>query len=99
MIKDKEDIFNDIDPDVKHFAEIFPDLNNSEHSDYYSIYKLNKNCVTNVTDLYIIHYNIRFLYVRHDEFLALVSVLHVKFDILRFSECWLTDATKQLVNF
>ena len=32
-------------------------------------------------------------------FLALLSVLRVKFDILCFSESWLTDATKQLIIF
>ena len=36
MNQHNDDIFNDIDPEVNHFAEIFPDLklNNSEHSDY-----------------------------------------------------------------
>ena len=46
-----------------------------------------------------IHCNIRSLYAHHDEFLSLLSVLRVKFDILCFSESWLTDATKQLLNF
>ena len=44
MNQDNDDIFNDIDPEVNHFAEIFPDLNNSVHSDYYSIDKFNENC-------------------------------------------------------
>ena len=35
MNQDNDDIFSDIDPEVNHFAEIFQDLNNSEHSDYY----------------------------------------------------------------
>ena len=83
MNQDNDDIFNDIDPEVNHFAEIFPDLNNSEHSDYYSIVKFNENFVTNVNDLYIIHYNIRSLYAHHDEFLSLLlNVLRVKFAIL-----------------
>ena len=47
-------ILNDIDPEVNHSAEIFPDVKNSEHSDYYSIDKFNENCVTNVNDLNII---------------------------------------------
>ena len=55
MNQDNDDIFNDIDPEVNHFADIFPDLNNSEHSDYYSIDKFNENCVTNVNALSIIH--------------------------------------------
>ena len=66
-------------------------LNNSEHSDYYSIDKYNENYVTNVNDLNIIHCNIRSLYAHHDEFLSLLSVLRVKFDILCFPESWLTD--------
>ena len=99
MNKDNDDIFSDIDSEVNHLAEIFPDVNNSEHSDYYSIDKFNENCATNVNDLNIIHCNIRSLYAHHDEFLALLSVLRVKFDILCFSESWLTDATKQLINF
>ena len=99
MNQDNDDIFNDIDPEVNHFAEIFPGLNDSEHSDYYSIDKFNENSVTNVNDLNIIHCNIRSLYAHHDEFLSLLSILWVKFHILCFSESWLTDATKQLINF
>ena len=45
MNQDNDDIFNDIDPEVNHFEEIFPDLKNSEHSDYYSIDKFNENCM------------------------------------------------------
>ena len=94
MNKDNDDIFNDIDPEVNNFAEIFPDLNNSEHSDYYTIDKIekfNENCVTNVNDLNIIHCNIRSLYAHHDEFLSLLRVFRVKFDILCFSAWELTD--------
>ena len=58
MNQDNDDIFNDIDAEVNHFAEIFPDLNNSEHSDYYSINKFNENWVINVYNLNIIHCNI-----------------------------------------
>ena len=84
------DIFNDIDPEVNHFAEIFPDLNNSEHSDNYLIDKFNENCVTNVNNLNTIHCNIRSLYAHHNEFLSLLGILCVKFGILCFSESWLT---------
>ena len=62
MNQDNDDIFNDIDPEVNHFSEIFHDLNNSERSDYYLIDKFNKNCVTNVNDLNISHCNIKPLY-------------------------------------
>ena len=79
MNQDNKDMFNDIDPVVNHFAEIFSDLNNSEHSDYYSIDKWNENCISNVNDLNIIHCNIRSLYAHYGEFLALLSVLRVKF--------------------
>ena len=41
MNEDTDDILNDIDPEVIHFAEIFPDLNNSGYTDYYSIDKFN----------------------------------------------------------
>ena len=40
MNQDNDDIFNDIDLEINHFAEIFPELNNSEHSDNY-IRKIN----------------------------------------------------------
>ena len=73
MSQDNDDIFNDIDVEVNYFVEIFPYLNNSEHSDYYSIDKFNKNCVTNVNNLNIIHCKIRSLYAHHDEFLALFN--------------------------
>ena len=70
MNQDNDNIYNDIDPEVNHFAEIFPAVNNFEHRDYYSIDKFNENCVTNINDLTIIHCNIRSLYAHHDEFLA-----------------------------
>ena len=73
MNQDNDDIFNDIDHEVNNFAEIFPDLNNSEHSDYYSIDTFNENFVTNADDLKIIHCNIRSLYAHHHEFLALLT--------------------------
>ena len=71
MNQDNDDIFNDIDLEVNHFTVIFPDFNNSEHSDYCSTDKFTANCVTNVNDLKIIHYNIRSLYAHHNEFLIL----------------------------
>ena len=74
MNQDNDDIFSDIDPEVNHFAEIFPDLNNSKHSDYYQIDKFSENFVTNVNNLNIIHYHIRSLYAHHDDFLALLCV-------------------------
>ena len=72
-------------PEINHFAEIFPDLNNSVHSDYYSIDKFNENCVTNVNDLNIIHCDIRSLYAHHDEFLALRHYL--AFFVLNLTFC------------
>ena len=59
--QDNNDIFNDIDPEVSHFANNIPRLN-SEHSDYYSIDKFNKYFISNVNDLNIIHCDIRSLY-------------------------------------
>ena len=85
MIQDNGDIFSDIDSEVNHFAEIFPDLNSSEHSDYYSIDKFNENCITNVKDLNIIHCKIRSLYAHHDEFFVLLIILRVKFYIFCFT--------------
>ena len=58
MNQDNDDILMILILEVNYFAEIFPDLNNSEHHDYYSIDKFNVNCITNVNDLNIIHYNI-----------------------------------------
>ena len=65
MNQDNDDIFNDIDLEVNHFADIFPDLNNSECSDYYLITQFNENCVTNVNDLNLIHCNIKSLYAHN----------------------------------
>ena len=61
--------------------------------------------MTNEHDLNIIKCNIKSQYAHDDEFLGIqlnseeLSVLHVIFDILCFSESWLTDATKQLASF
>ena len=53
--QDIDDRFNDIDPEVNHFAGIFPNLNHSEHTDYYSIDKLNEKFVNIVNGFNIIH--------------------------------------------
>ena len=87
----------DIDPELNHFSELYPDIHSSIISKYYSIEAFNKIDSKSSNDLAVIHVNVRSLFNKLDHFQALLDLLAVKFDIICFSECWLNESNKDLV--
>ena len=95
---DQEGIFADIDPELNHFSQLYPELNSTYKSDYYDITKFNTILSKNSKDLSLIHINIRSLFHKIDHLQALFDQLIVDFDIICFTESWLSDNNKDLVN-
>ena len=93
------DIFNDIDADMNHINSLFPDLRDSNSSLYYNYSEFNDVCTISDRNLSVVHINIRSLYPKIEEVKAELSLLDFQFDVLCFTESWLTDHIKNLVSF
>ena len=99
MHNEEDELFPHIDADLNHFNEIYPQLNHDDQSNYYDIDTFNKIKYTSNEDLTIIHLNIRSLSRNFDAVHTLFCALVLKFDIICFTESWLTDSTKSLYTF
>ena len=91
-------IFEDIDADINHLNNLFPDLNSNEESKYYDTHKFNSETVNNNNNFSILNLNIRSITSNFDTLNAFLSTLHIKFDILSFTESWLNETTKNLIK-
>lgn len=92
-------IFEDIDADLNHFNDLYPDLNGTS-SKYFTIDSANKEFSSHIspTDFSVIHCNIHSLLPKHDIFFAGVNGIGFKFDVFCFTESWLCEATKHMVQ-
>ena len=103
MIYDNEfnnnDFLDNIDVELNHFQDVYPNLNCKENSKYYNIDNYNKSTSNNNSDLKIFHQNIRSLNANYDYILGLFNSLNVQFDILCFSESWLTTHSSKYYEF
>ena len=90
------DIFSDIDANLNHFNEIYPDLNNVNKSQYYEQKAFNNLKITD-NDFKLFHHNIRSLNRNFDQLTALLSTLKTKFDVLCFTESWLHYSDEKLI--
>ena len=90
--------FSEIDPEINHFSQVFPDTHECFNSEYFDIGKFNLKCSTTPNDVAILHINIRSLFHKIEHLIGFLKQLKVRFDILCFTECWLSDSTKQLVS-
>lgn len=91
-------IFYEIDADLNHFNELYPELDSNKRSQYYDVSSLANLEPTSSRDLSVMHLNIRSLNAHFDEFVALVQLLPIKFDVICFTESWLRDSTKHLFH-
>ena len=89
---------SDIDPDINHFNSIHSGINNTWNSSYYSIDSFNGEFSKSCNDFLLIHVNIRSLFHKIDHFLSLLNLLTTQFDMICFTESWLTNDTKHLIN-
>ena len=94
----ENNIFEDIDADVNHLNNLFPSLNNGEESEYYDTHKFNNDIVNNDANFSILNLNIRSIFANFDALNAFLSTLNIQFDVLSFSESWLNDSTRNLIN-
>ena len=92
-----QNIFNNIDADLNHINQLYPDFNFPNRSDYYNSAKINEVYCRNEEDFSVYHLNICSLYPKFDEILGELSLLTFNFDILCFTETWLTDESKGLL--
>ena len=99
MINEEDELFPQINADLNHFNEIYPQFKTDEQSNYYDINTFNESIHNVISDLAIIHLNIRSLSANFDHVYALFQMLDIKFDIICFTESWLTESTKSLYEF
>jgi len=83
---DRNDILLNIDADVNHFNELYPQLETNSQSEYHDISKLNSLDYLPNRDLSVIHLNCRSLNANYDEILALFDLVKIKFDVICFTE-------------
>ena len=89
-----DDIFNEIDIDINHFDEIFPNLSLGDTSQYYDDVRFNDLFgVNGGRDLSVLHLNIRSMSRNGDCLITHLSLLDRKFDILCLSETFVNDVT------
>ena len=93
------DMLDDIDPDIHHLNAIFPEYTSHHASSYYDLSEFRQNMTISDNDLGIIHLNIRSLVPKLDEVKFFLSSLSSDFEIICFSETWLSKGTIDLVNF
>ena len=96
---DENHIFDDIDADVNHFDNLFPDLNFENRCLYYDSNEFNTNVNYNKDNFSLMNLNIRSISANIDTLNAFLSSLCIQFDILCFTESWLNSSTKDLIHF
>lgn len=84
---------------ICNFNDSLPDFGLVFESNYYSFDEFNKKYSDNTRNLRLFHINVRSLLPKQDDIGAILSKLGCEFDILCFTETWLSDATLNLVNF
>ena len=78
------DIFDEIDADLNHFEQLYPELsrNNNQYYDnerFNSIFGVNGS---SVNDFSVIHVNIRSLNANRSDLNVYLSSLNIKFDVV-----------------
>ena len=92
-------IFEEIDADLHHFNDLHPGLATTTQSEYYLYNNFNDMCPADGKAFILIHYNIRSLLPKLDEIKSEISNLNCEFDIICFTESWLSESTVNLAIF
>ena len=88
------DLFQEIDIDINHFNEIFPNLSLGDASQYYNNDRFNDLfCMNDKRDLSVLHLNIRSMSRNGDCLITYLSLLDRKFDIICLSETFVNDVS------
>ena len=104
MVYDEDEpLFPDLDPEVNHLNEMYPNLFSNSKCQYYDMNSFNNLQwqSSGTSDLSILHVNIRSLGAdsKMEQVGALLHFLNRKFHILCFTESWLTESNKDLYSF
>ena len=81
---------------------LYPDLNTERKSEYYNedtFNRLDCNTKNTKTNFALLHQNIRSILPKRDIFHSFLQSLNCKFDVISFTESWLTEDTKDLIHF
>ena len=87
------DIFDEIDADLNHFEQLYPELcrNRDQYYDnerFNTIFGVNDS---SVNDFSVIHVNIRSLNANGNDLNVYLSLLNLKFDVVCLSETWVKE--------
>ena len=94
-----ERIFDDIDADLNHFNYLHPGMDTESTSEYYLNENFNNLVSGQGVRFSLIHFNIRSLLPKMDELVVELCELRCNFEVLCFTECWLSDKNVDLVYF
>lgn len=91
----QNDYFNNIDADLNHFNELYPDLTTINRNQYYSDEKFNNvfGVSDDNRDLSVIHLNIRSMFKNGDAFITYLSLLNRTFDVICLTETFVQDVS------
>ena len=80
--------FDDIDVDLNHFENLYPNLIHNRNNQYYDDDRFNSTLASNdcVRDLSVVHLNIRSINANGSDFITYLSLLNRKFDVVCLSE-------------
>lgn len=92
-------IFDDVDIDLNHLNRIYPEYNSIKSSLYYNADKFNEEYQKDKSDLSVFHLNVRSIMLKADEIQAELSTFNIDFDIICFTESWLTLQSCDSVSF
>ena len=88
---DQTDRLGDIDPDINHFNEIYPDLNDRDFCRYYDFHSLHERLAKSRSDLTVFHVNICSLGNEVDELFHTLNIIIFNFDFIFISESWIDN--------
>lgn len=97
---DLRSIFEDLDPDVNHFSNLFPGICEDDGIRYYTYDSYNRDVAPSIrtNQLKVFHLNIRSLFPKFESFFADLSSVQCEFDIVCFTETWLCKETMCLIK-
>ena len=94
-----EDVLNNIDAEVNHFGELYPELYENADNQYYTIDTFNQKFPENSDDLSIFHCNIRSFKSNGDDLCIFLSNLNHKFQIICLNETFIKDTDLEFQQF
>ena len=99
MYKNVPIIFQDLDPDDNFLNNIYSSLNNSEHSQYYTVGRYNDTLPDQSSLLKILHSNVRSYRANGETFDAFLGSLMYSPEIFALTETWFDSVSVNLCQF